>query len=220
MAEGQSKWKHKFYDDVEPIKLYDPLANFLGAIEEREPFVFSYSDTVKLAGHSCPTVAGAYKITQKALTSLYKDKMPVRGDIKVTVLASSTDGSNGPMAQVISFITGAAGETGFNGLGGKFVRANKLIFDTKNEEFGAFIFEREDTGEKVKIKYNPQLLPQPENMSEYFMKCLSGKARAEDKEIFGDMWHEKVKKVLFEEVDGLFEVILLQNNKKEVKLWR
>src|SRR3989338_8558593 len=162
MAEGQSRWKQKFYDEVEPIRLRDPLAVFLGAIDEGETFVFTYADAIKLAGHSCPAVSGAYKITQKALKALYNNEIPVRGEIKVTVLGSPTDGANGPMAQIISFITGAAAETGFGGLGGKFERVNKLIFDTRNEEFGAFIFEREDTGKKVKIKYHPEILPQPE----------------------------------------------------------
>ena len=206
MPEGQSKWKQKFYEEVEPIKLRDPLAIFLGAMDEEELLVFTYPDAIKLAGHSCPAVSGAYKITQKALKALYKDEIPVRGEMKVTVLGSPTDGANGPMAQLISFITGAATETGFGGLGGKFERVNKLIFDTRNEEFGAFIFEREDTGKKVKIKYHPEILPQPEEMSDYFMKCLAGKAADKDKETFINMWQSKVKKVLFEEVAGLFEI--------------
>lgn len=184
MAEGQSKWKHKFYDEVEPIKLRDPLAIFLGAMDESEVFVFTYADCIKLAGHSCPAVSGAYKITQKALKALYGNGIPVRGEIKVTVLGAPTTGANGPMANVISFITGACGESGFGGLGGKFSRADKLIFDTKREEFGAFIFEREDTGKKVKVKYHPELLPYAEDMS----------------------WQERVKKVLFEEVKGLFDI--------------
>lgn len=206
MAEGQSKWKQKFYDEVEPIRLRDPLAVFLGAMDEGEAFEFRYADAIKLAGHSCPAVSGAYKLTQKALKALYKNELPVRGEIKVTVLGAPTDGANGPMAQVIGFITGAATETGFGGLSGKFERANKLIFDAKNEEFGAFIFEREDTGKRVKVKYHPERLPQPEDMGEYFMKCIQGNAAAKDKETFIDMWQGKVKKVLLEEIKGLFEV--------------
>lgn len=206
MAEGQSRWKQKFYDEVEPIKLRDPLAVFLGAMDEKEIFVFTYLDAVKLAGHSCPAVSGAYKITQKALEALYKNEIPVRGEIHVTVLGSPTDGANGPMAQVISFITGAATETGFNGLNGKFVRAGKLIFDTKNEEFGAFIFQREDTGKAVKVEYRAELLPQSDEMGRYFMRCLSGKATDKDRERFVDLWQGKVKKVLLEEVEGLFKI--------------
>src|SRR3990167_766995 len=119
------KWKQSFYDDAEPIKLREPLAEFLGAIDKGEEFVFTYQDAVKLAGHSCPAVSGAYKITQKALRELYGDKLPVRGEISVRVLGSVDNGANGPMAQVISLITGAAPETGFAGLGPKFSRDRK-----------------------------------------------------------------------------------------------
>lgn len=55
----QTKWKQAFYDEVEPIKLKDPLAVFLGAIDKHEDFVFTYEETVKLAGHSCPAVSGS-----------------------------------------------------------------------------------------------------------------------------------------------------------------
>ncbi len=36
MCESQIRWKQSFYDDVEPIELKDPLAVFLGAIDENE----------------------------------------------------------------------------------------------------------------------------------------------------------------------------------------
>lgn len=47
-----------FFDEVEPIVLYDPLAEFLGAATAGR-VEYTYLDAVKLAGHSCPTVAGA-----------------------------------------------------------------------------------------------------------------------------------------------------------------
>ncbi len=55
-----------FYDQVENIKLYDPLSDFLGAVDKGD-IEITYLDCVKLAGHSCPTVAGAYLM---ALTGL------------------------------------------------------------------------------------------------------------------------------------------------------
>ena len=42
-----TKWKQAFYDEVEPIKLKDPLAVFLGAINENEEFIFTYEDAVE-----------------------------------------------------------------------------------------------------------------------------------------------------------------------------
>ena len=70
-AEGQTKYSKDFYDSAEPIKIKDPLAVVLGAMDKGEVFVFTYADAVKFAGHSCPAVAGAYKSTQLALKALY-----------------------------------------------------------------------------------------------------------------------------------------------------
>lgn len=202
----QTRWKQSFYDDVEPIKLKDPLAVFLGAIDETEEFVFTYTDAVKLAGHSCPAVSGAYKITQKALKALYGDETPIRGGIEVRVLGSVDNGANGPISQVISLITGAAPETGFAGLGQSFVRKNKLIFDEKNEEAGAFVFTREDNNKSVKVIYHPERIPQDKGMHELFTKCIVGTATKKQKEDFIALWQERVKVVLFEEAKDLFRV--------------
>ena len=106
MSEGQSKWGQDFFDMVDPLRLKDPLAYILGSMEEGELFVFKYADAVKLAGHSCPAISGAYKITARALSALYGNEIPVRGDIRVAVMGKATDLAYGPMSQVISLITG------------------------------------------------------------------------------------------------------------------
>lgn len=201
-----TKWKQQFYEEAEPIKLKDPLAVFLGAIDENEEFVFTYEDAVKLAGHSCPAVSGAYKITQKALKALYGNETPVRGQISVRVLGSVENGANGPISQVISLITGAAPETGFAGLGNTFVRKNKLIFDEKDEEANAFIFIRDDTGKSVKVTYHPENVPVDSEMHNLFTKSIVGTANEKQKEKFRQMWQVRVKAVLFEEVKNLFTV--------------
>lgn len=201
-----TKWKQAFYDEVEPIKLKDPLAVFLGAIDEQEEFIFTYEDAVKLAGHSCPAVSGAYKVTEKALKALYGSEIPMRGGISVRVLGSIDNGANGPISQVISLITGAAPETGFAGLGNSFVRKNKLIFDEKNEEANAFVFTRDDNKKSVKVTYHPENVPADEDMHELFTKSIVGTANEKQKEKFKEMWQKRVRCVLFEEVKGLFNV--------------
>jgi hypothetical protein len=55
-----------FFDTIEKIKLQDPLSAFLGTFENGL-IEFSYQDVVKSAGHSCPTVAGAYICTLEGL---------------------------------------------------------------------------------------------------------------------------------------------------------
>ena len=72
-----------FYDEVEPIVLVDPLAALLGAVDGGL-IEYRYLDAVKLAGHSCPTVACAWLMTGTALARLYPDGLPdaVRAQIE------------------------------------------------------------------------------------------------------------------------------------------
>lgn len=206
MPEESTRWKPAFYADVAPIKMRDPLAEFLGAVENGEELIFTYGDAVKLAGHSCPAVSGAYKITQKALNALYGNTTAVRGEISVRVLGSVDEDACGPVSQIITLITGAAPETGFAGLSGKFARRNKLVFDAGHTEPHAFVFTRDDTACSVKVTYHPDVLPSDPAMPRLFTKCLVGTATTKQAQGFRQMWQERVKAVLFEEVEGLFSV--------------
>ena len=72
----------EFFDAVPRIRLRDPLAEFLGAFEGGV-IEYAYLDAVRLAGHSCPTVASAYWLTRQALRALYGDALPERGGVRV-----------------------------------------------------------------------------------------------------------------------------------------
>ena len=52
-------------------------------------------------------------MTIKALKELYKDELPVRGEIRVELRDSKSSGTTGVLANVASFITGAKEEDGF-----------------------------------------------------------------------------------------------------------
>lgn len=215
MAEGQSDWSQSFFDEAPEIRLKDPLAYILGAMEADGVMVFKYPDAVKMAGHSCAAVSGAYMVTVKALKALYGDDVPVRSQIKVLIKGGPTDLAYGPMAQVISLITGAAGETGFKGLGRVGGRQNKLVFDEDDFQFNTFIFKREDTGKAVKVMYNPQVLPQNPLMGDLMSKVVSGQASKQERDQFVSMWQGNVRKVLLESDNhkGLFEVEELEGFK-------
>ena len=214
MAEGQSNWKQDFFDNAPEIRLNDPLAYVLGAMDEDGVLVFKYADVVKMAGHSCVSVAGAYMATVKALNALYGNELPVRGDIRVLVKGGPEDLAYGPMAQVISLITGAAGETGFGGLGRKFGRQNKLVFDRDDLQYNTFIFQREDRGKAVKVTYNTQGLPQNPEMGHLMSLVVGGHATKEEWEQFVSMWQGNVRRVLLEpdKYPGLFAVEVLKGN--------
>ena len=107
----------KFFDEVPGITTFDPLALTLGTVEDGI-IKFRYTQIVKSAGHSCPTVAGAYLMTLKALDALYPDKPAVSGEIKVEFKEDMEDGVAGVIGNVISNITGATDKSGFKGLNG------------------------------------------------------------------------------------------------------
>ena len=103
-----------FFARIPAITLRDPLAELLGAAEGGL-IAYSYADAVKLAGHSCPTVAGAWLMTVRALPALYGHEVPVRGEVQVAVGEPADSGFAGVMAAVAGLLTGAAGEGGFKG---------------------------------------------------------------------------------------------------------
>src|SRR3989304_9193622 len=98
---------------------------------------------------------------------LYPDRIPVRGAIAVTVFGEPDEGVYGVMAQVMSFITGAAPATGFKGLGTRFKRKDLLIFKPEkiDPEAMCFEFRRLDTGRAVLVRYYPGRGPFPEDKS-------------------------------------------------------
>ncbi|WP_293005724.1 hypothetical protein [Nitrosomonas sp.] len=55
-----------FYEQAPVIHTHDPFAAVLGAAQGGR-FDYHYLDAVRLAGHSCPTVAGAFLIGRAAL---------------------------------------------------------------------------------------------------------------------------------------------------------
>ncbi len=206
-----TKWKQAFYADVEPISLLDPLAAVLGAVEDAEPLHYSYQDCVKLAGHACPSVSSAFQLTKLALKKLYGDELPVRGNLEVRFAGDRTAGANGPIGQVIQFITGAAIETGFHGLGGQYSRADLFSYDAGFDAGPGITaeFKRTDTGRKVVVSANPSLIPMTDeelSYSAYLPKLLQGIATPEEREKFYLFWQGKNRKILLEEHPGAFIV--------------
>src|SRR3972149_11748398 len=91
-----------FIKEVKPIAFKEPLAEILGALKGAGGALeYTFVDAVKMAGHACPTVAGAYLSCQKALEKLYPGEIPVRGEISVTVYGEPDEGVYGVMAQVL-----------------------------------------------------------------------------------------------------------------------
>ena len=182
-----------FFDQVQSIQLQDPLSNFLGAFEEGKMEI-SYMECVKLAGHSCPTVAGAYLMAIKGLEALYGDKLPQRGSIQVSMRDGEEEGVTGVICNVISFIAGANGASGFKGLNGNFSRNNLVSYNIPME--GEVKLTRLDTDESVTLSYNPSMIPADAMMQPLMGKCMQGLASEGEKKQFGKLWQERVEKIL------------------------
>ena len=182
-----------FFDHIEPISLQDPLSNFLGAFVDGK-LEIAYLDCVKLAGHSCPTVAGAYLMALKGLESLYPDTLPQRGFVKVEMRDAETQGVTGVVCNVIAFIAGAGGAGGFKGLQGKMSRNNLISYDTPITR--EVRLTRIDTGASVEIDYDPSSIPPSAKMQPLMGKMMQQKASEEEKKAFGVLWQERVEKIL------------------------
>ena len=204
-----------FLEEVKPIKFKEPLAATLGAFKGESAILeYTFIDAVKMAGHACPTVSGAYLSCQKALEKLYPDEIPVRGQISVTVYGEPDEGVYGVMAQVFSFLTGAAAATGFRGLGPKFKRKDLLKFNPEKIDPQAMCFEfrRLDNGQAVLVRFYPQRIPFPpekaKRLGELLEKVIWEAATDEEKAEFQELWLEKVKDMLLErkEIDRWLKV--------------
>jgi hypothetical protein len=185
----------EFFDAVPRLRVRDPLAQFLGAADDGV-IEYGYGDAVRLAGHSCPTVASAYGLTRRALRALYGADLPQRGAIHVEFREDRTAGVTGVIANVVSLLTGAAGDTGFKGLGGCFDRRNLLVF---NADVPLEIrFTRTDTGAHIDAAAHVRLVPGDPEMPALLQRCLTGQAGPEEARRFGAMWQERVRRILIE----------------------
>lgn len=191
-----------FFDTIETIKLTDPLADFLGALEDGY-MEFSHLDVVKSAGHSCPTVAGAYLMALEGLKALYGEHLPVRGEIKVAFKGEAIEGVNGVIANLFTQLTGATGDLGFKGIGGNFSRNNLLYF---HEETSADVkLTNTITGVSVEVYYTPQAVAVDPAQKELMEKIINKSASAEERKKFKSIWQKRVERI-FSSVDDVIKV--------------
>ncbi|MFA7279723.1 MAG: hypothetical protein WC100_06485 [Sterolibacterium sp.] len=184
-----------FFDAVPRLRLRDPLAQFLGAVEDGI-IEYTYLDAVKLAGHSCPTVASAYWMTCQALKTLYGEEPAERGALRVEFHDDRQSGVTGVIANVVAMLTGAAGDTGFKGLAGRFDRRNLLVF---NAAIPLEIrFTRTDNAAQVDVAANLRQIPADPDMSGLMQRSLGGTASAAEEKRFGALWQERVRRILLE----------------------
>ena len=196
----------QFFNKIPTIKLQDDLASFLGAFEDGI-IEYSYLDVVKNAGHSCPTVLGAYLMTLKGLEALYENKIPKRGEIIVEFKDAQNIGVAGVIGNVITNITGATTNNGFKGISGKFDRNHLMKFE--QDINGASVrFTRVDTQKSVDVFYDASSIKAHEDMNFLMQKSFQGSATKEEKIEFGKLWQERVE-MIFENLSTVIKTKLI-----------
>jgi len=184
-----------FYDRVPAFRLYDPLGEFLGAFEDGIVEI-GYLDCVRFAGHSCPTVAGAYLMTQRALEILYEPgTLPRRSGIRIEMRAPKEEGVTGVIGQVAAFICGAGDEGGFPGIGPAFSRKNLLKYAVTDLS-GEMRLSRIDTGASVTLSLDTSVAGGSAEMKPLMQKTLRGEALPEEERRFRQLWQERVETML------------------------
>ncbi len=187
-----------FFARVPGITVYDPLAELLGSAAEGL-IEYRYEDAVRLAGHSCPTVAGAWLMTRAALRALYGEAVPQRGGLRVDFAEHMESGVTGVIASVASLITGAAGAGGFKGLGGQYSRRNLLRFSV--DGVADLRFTRLDNAAAVHTRFLPNSVAADPRLGELLPSVIQNQASAEQRLLFGRLWQERVGRLLLEHAD-------------------
>ena len=185
----------EFFARVPAVTLRDPLAELLGAAEGGL-IEYRFADAVKLTGHSCPTVAGAWLMTVRALRALYGDEIPERGNIAVALRESLDGGVAGVIGSVAGLLTGAAGAGGFKGLGGRHSRRNLLQFGVAGA--GGMAFRRLDTNAAVDCTLRLETVPADPRLGNLLGAVLNGTANPDDTRQFGSLWQERVARILID----------------------
>lgn len=138
------------------IAIHEPFAQYLQASSDEFDFTISLLDCYRFAGHACHSVTGAFLSTQAAIAILYPETNTCqRGDVKIEFGSELHERATGPRSNVISFITGSWGETGFPGLKGSlFSRKDLISYGHKDLQKNEIRFRRLSTRKSVVISYN------------------------------------------------------------------
>jgi hypothetical protein len=181
-----------WYDSIPPLVLYDPLAERLGAAEGGL-IDYRYADAVRLAGHSCPTVACAWLMATRGMTALWPVGHPERGATRVEFRDPRDEGTTGVTAAVFMLVTGAADLAGFKGLGGNF--------DRRLASFGAGVpgsvrLTRLDNGKAVDLSCDAGQVPPEPRMQGALRAMLDGTASQGTLAEFARLWQDRTRRIL------------------------
>ncbi len=152
VMQKDSATKKTVYDKAGVIKIKDPFATHTGyPADSADVFFISLRDIAKYHGKVCPGIATGFLMIKQVLDSLYPDKLPERGQIKVACSRGSD------LLDVAGYITGARS---FYGRGE--INRNDLVVDTALNPHQpmsfTMIFARKDTGLAYRVVFHKAAL--------------------------------------------------------------
>jgi hypothetical protein len=144
-------------------------------------------------------VAGAWLMSVRALRALYGEEIPVRGQLAVALHETLDSGVAGVVASVATLLTGAAGEGGFKGLGGQHCRRGLLSFGLSG--IAGMAFRRLDTNATVDCFFRPNSVTADPRLGELLPMIIHGGADAAQTRLFGELWQDRVRRLLIDHAD-------------------
>lgn len=175
------------------IKLYEPLYDLFG-VNKNAHVEFTFEDAVKIAGHACPTVAGAFLLAYHGARKLYEGETPIRGSFQLLFKEDESVGVTGVISTIMGSILGASGIGGFKGLGGQFARNNRVLYNQSISSQVAIL--RTDTNAIVYLDYHPELIPLHQETSQLLSKILNDQATLSEKSTFQKLWNQRLEAIL------------------------
>jgi len=144
-------------------------------------------------------VAGAWLMTVRGLRALYGSAIPARGNIAVALHENLDSGVAGVIASIATLLTGAAGDGGFKGLGGRHVRRGLLKFGLAGS--AGMTLTRLDTNASVNCTFRPNLVLADPRLGELLPGVVHGTATAMEMRLFVELWQDRVKRILIDHGD-------------------
>jgi hypothetical protein len=126
--------------------------------------------------------------------------------LRVEFQDGARSGSTGVVATVVQLLTGAAGSTGFKGMGGRFNRAGLIRFSPDLPLTLRFV--RLDTGDAVDAAADLSLVPADPALEPLLARCVEGTASAQERRRLGELWQERVRCLLLDHAHdaGVYDV--------------
>jgi len=187
-----------FFDNAPVLRVRDRLSQVLGATPDGI-IDYHYADAVRLAGHSCPTLAGAWLCARAGLNALYDDDLPERGGVAVSLPDAEDAGVAGVVGQLLTLVIGAAGAGGFKGLAGRHGRKDLLAYG--DADAGALRLRRLDTGATVEVEADASRIPMAPAQRVLMPLVLQGGADTAELREFGRLWQDRVRRMLVDHAD-------------------